>query len=114
LEFYDDQENRKLRSMHAAFGEQVCGLMDISLLRQQPKWKEKIEVVAVVVVLGDLPRVFKVEGEDRGAPSLLLWPLQDRDGVEKMQPTSAIYLGDLSRRFTGHARERRQDAAELP
>ena len=52
--YYGDQENRKLRSMHAAFGEQVCGLMDISLLRQQPKWKEKIEARCCCCCCGEV------------------------------------------------------------
>ena len=37
------QENRKLRQVHQKMGEQVTELMQVSLLRQQAKWKEKVE-----------------------------------------------------------------------
>ena len=37
------QENRKLRQVHTKMGEQVTELMQVSLLRSQNKWKEKVE-----------------------------------------------------------------------
>lgn len=37
------RENRKLRQVHLAISEQVCQLMDVSLLKQQARWKEKVE-----------------------------------------------------------------------
>jgi dynein heavy chain 2 len=39
------QENRKLRQVHSKMGEQVTELMHVSLLRQQNKWKEKVEAL---------------------------------------------------------------------
>jgi len=36
-------ENRKLRLVHASLGEQVRGLMEVSLLRAQATWKERVE-----------------------------------------------------------------------
>ena len=43
------QENRKLRQVHLSIGEQVCQLMDVSLLKQQGRWKEKIEALRTTV-----------------------------------------------------------------
>merc|ERR1719453_107694 len=34
------QENRKLRQVHTQMGEQVLELMQVSLLKQQSKWKD--------------------------------------------------------------------------
>ena len=36
-------ENRKLRQAHTSIGEKVGGLLEVSLLRQQPRWKELVE-----------------------------------------------------------------------
>ena len=43
------QENRKLRQVHTMMGEQVAQLMDVSLLRQQAKWKERVESLRATV-----------------------------------------------------------------
>ena len=43
------QENRKLRQVHTSMGEQVTELMGISLLREQPKWKERVETLLQTV-----------------------------------------------------------------
>ncbi|CAN0101755.1 unnamed protein product, partial [Phaeothamnion confervicola] len=34
-------ENRRLRKVHASLGVQVCGLMNVDLLRQRDLWKAK-------------------------------------------------------------------------
>ena len=39
------QENRKLRQVHTQMGEQVLELMQVSLLKQQSKWKDKVEAL---------------------------------------------------------------------
>ena len=39
------QENRKLRQVHGKMGEQVTELMQVSLLRQQNKWKDKVQAL---------------------------------------------------------------------
>ena len=39
------QENRKLRQVHTKMGEQVLELMQVSLLKQQSKWKDKVEAL---------------------------------------------------------------------
>lgn len=43
------QENRRLRQHHTSLGEQVAMLMDVSLLRQQVKWKERVEALRATV-----------------------------------------------------------------
>ena len=37
------QENRKLRQVHRKMGEQVCTLMETSLLRKKSAWEEQIK-----------------------------------------------------------------------
>ena len=37
------QENRKLRQVHRKMGEQVCTLMETSLLRKKGAWEEQIK-----------------------------------------------------------------------
>ena len=36
-------DNRKLRQAHTSIGEKVAGLLEVSLLRQQPRWKELVD-----------------------------------------------------------------------
>ena len=42
-------ENRKLRLVHSSLGEQVGSLMEVSLLRSQGAWKEKVEHMRATV-----------------------------------------------------------------